>query len=67
MISAPSSISPNASASWKLSSWYNVLPLRCSLSVLLLPLGVVAIFSIVGDVGVTKGGGISVSGLSSIK
>lgn len=65
VISAPSSISPRASASWKLSSWYNVLPVRCSLSVLVRPLGVVAIFSALGVVGVTTTGGISVSGLSS--
>lgn len=31
VMSAPSSISPRASASWKLNSWYSVLPLLCSL------------------------------------
>ena len=30
-MSAPSSTSPMASQSWKLSSWYNVLPVRVSL------------------------------------
>ena len=32
-MSAPTSTSPMASESWKLSSWYNVLPVRVSLQV----------------------------------